>query len=65
MMQPEELMAPLPSDSHASFVRISAGAGNYGLLGVSDFAMYADAQIRACLVGEVKNLNGKIYLNIR
>jgi hypothetical protein len=68
--------APLPSDLHASFIRISAGAGNYGLVGVSDFAMYADEQQRICLVGEVKNpwmvtpalidevLNGKFYKKI-
>lgn len=66
--------APLPSDSHASFIRISSGAGNYGLVGgISDFAMYVNEQNRICLVGEVKNpwmvtpqlidevLNGKFY----
>jgi hypothetical protein len=47
--------APLPSDSHATFIRTSGGAGNAGLNGNTDFAMYADLQRRPCLVGEVKN----------
>ena len=47
--------APLPSDSHASVIRVEAGAGNYGLVGVSDFGMYNDTQTRVCLVGEAKN----------
>ena len=67
--------APFPSDSHASVIRVEAGAGNYGLVGVSDFGMYHDTQARVCLVGEVKIpwnvtpqkidevLNGNFYIN--
>jgi hypothetical protein len=47
--------APLPSDWHASFVNVSSGSGNYGLIGVPDFAMYHDLQQRVCSVGEAKN----------
>ena len=47
--------APLPSDSHASVIRLEADAGNYGLVGVSDFGMYNDTQTRVCLVGKAKN----------
>jgi hypothetical protein len=66
--------APLPSDSHASVIRIEAGAGSYGLVGVSDFGMYHDTHERVCLVGEAKNpwnvtpqkidevLNGNFYI---
>ena len=47
--------APLPSDFHASIVRVAAGAGNYGLVGIPDFAMYHGEQQRICLLGEAKN----------
>jgi hypothetical protein len=68
--------APLPSDSHASIVKIESGAGSYGLAGVCDFAMYNDDQARICLVAEAKNpwnvtplkiqevLNGKMLLGL-
>jgi hypothetical protein len=47
--------APLPSDFHASVVSVDAGAGSYGLVGVSDFAMFNDREMRISAVGEVKN----------
>ena len=47
--------APLPSDFHASFVSVDSGVGNYGLVGVSDFAMFNDGEMRISAVGEVKN----------
>lgn len=46
---------PLPSDQHSSFIRIEPGAGSYGLIGVSDFAMLNVPDLRTTLVGEIKN----------
>lgn len=47
--------APLPSDPHSSFIRIESGAGSYGLMGVSDFAMLNVLEGRTTLVEEIKN----------
>jgi hypothetical protein len=49
------MVAPLRSDLYASIVRIESGAASFGLVGVSDFAMYNGTKHHICLVSEAKN----------